>query len=606
MKVRQFSLVLFVLLSVGGLGAQVSSSSSPVTAQARFAPSIVRAGEAAQFELRLSSSSISPALRELELPEVPGLEMQYRQNSSGSENYMGPQGFRQIVHRSYIFRVVAAEPGDYTLPAFEVYIGDITVQVPESSLRVLEAAAPTTQGDLIFAKLEFPREQHYVGEAVPAKLKLIYDPDRIKEVRAGSSRPIHVKEGDAFTVGDFVNEKIEATEHEGQIMNQLSWDVLVTPLKTGPQPLVVQLDLVVATKSAQGSARNDRFMPMFGGSLFGPRYNRERVSIYTDDELDVAPLPTENKPDDFAGGIGMFTVGAPVLSDSETMAGEPITMTLVIRGQGNFDRMEAPVLAMSDDWRDYPPESSFQPSGELGFTGVKTFEYTLIPRTPGEFETPEVQFNFFDPESAQYVELPIAGKSVTIIPNPDAKRPIASNRNRLSARGGPELLPIAVSTGSFVQAIRPVVTHPAFLGAQIIPALLLGYVVLRRRKEIRLETDAVYARRLKSDRAMAAAIESAQNAAEKKDIQALYSAAQSGIQAAAGRHVEAAPESMTESEVDAIAESRGLTDEQRQTLRSFFEASDAIRFGGIGGSTINFTDELRRLEAIIKQLGGDE
>lgn len=51
MKVRQFSLVLFVLLSVGGLGAQVSSSSSPVTAQARFAPSIVRAGEATRVPL---------------------------------------------------------------------------------------------------------------------------------------------------------------------------------------------------------------------------------------------------------------------------------------------------------------------------------------------------------------------------------------------------------------------------------------------------------------------------------------------------------------------------------------------------------------------------
>lgn len=235
---------------------------------------------------------------------------------------------------------------------------------------------------------------------------------------------------------------------------------------------------------------------------------------------------------------------------------------------------------------------------------MKTFEYTLIPREAGEFETPEIAFNFFNPDTAKYVELPIPGEKVTVTPNPNAKRPVSTKRNPVAARRGPELLPILTTPGTWVSSIRPIVTNPVFLGMQVVPAIALGFVVLRRRKQLRLENDAAYARRLRAQKNVQAELARAREAVQAKDAPAFYAAAQRGVQEAAGRHVEQIPESLTADDVAEIARQQQLSDEQRQSARVFFEAGDAIRFGGLGGDRIDFSAELARLEQTLSALEG--
>jgi len=604
MIIRRSENALLVVVSFLLLSA--SAWAQGITASSSFNPEVARVGQQVRYQITLKSADSNPSLESLNLPEVDGIRIQYVGPSTRRDRNLTPNGFRQTIEQSYNFAVWATEPGEVTIPSFEVAVGGSKVSIPAATLKAVEAggSGPGGKQPSIFAELELPRESHYVGEAVVAKLKLYFDNDRVRDVSAGSRRPISVKEGDAFRVGDFGNQQSRAVEKDGRILQEISWEVMITPLKTGPQPLVIQLDLVVAVADEPSSGPTSRFERLLGRS-FPSFFDRQQISLYTEDEdLTILPLPTEGKPLDFTGGIGMFTVDQPVLSTSQPMAGEPVTLTLVVRGQGNFGRLEPPPILPSDEWRDYEPESSFKAADDMGYTGVKTFEYTIIPRDPGDYETPGIAFNFFNPDTAKYVELAIPGEEVTVAPNPNAKRPAPVVAKGGASRRGPQLLPIANAPGEWVGAIRPVVTSPLFWGAQLVPALAFGFIIVRRRQQLRLANDAVYARKVRSAKMVAEELEKAQGAAAGRDVARFYEAAQRAVQAAAGRHIDAAPESLTAADVAGIAEKQGLDEAHRRTFVEFFEAGDAIRFGGLNAAEVDFESERRRLEETVNTLSG--
>jgi len=259
---------------------------------------------------------------------------------------------------------------------------------------------------------------------------------------------------------------------------------------------------------------------------------------------------------------------------------------------------------VSDNWRNYEPSATFDPVDQVGYQGVKTFEYTIIPRNSGELETPEIAFNFFNPDTAKYVELPIPGESVTVAPNPNARPAQPKVRNPVAARRGPELLPIATNPGKWVRSIKPVLTNPFFWGAQVIPALAFGLLFVRRREQLRLQNDPAYARRVRAAQMVNDERDRARRAVLGKQVVAFYEAAQRGVQAAAGQTVEAEPGSLTAADVDRIAQAKGLSNKQRDTLKAFFETGDAIRFSGVSAAEVHFESELARLEEVLQALGG--
>ncbi|GHC05177.1 BatD family protein [Cerasicoccus arenae] len=573
------------------------------SATSDFQPNIIREGERSRYQFTISSSSGNFQLDSVEMPQIDGLDFQYAGNSSSQEMSVTNQGFSRTLRQIYGFQVTGQKEGEYTMPLFHVIIDGKKIEVPSATLKVIKPTDNPTTGNekSMWTELELPRESLYVGEAVLAKLKLIYDPNQIIDVGQARNPPFSVKEGDAFAIGQFGNQQSQDIEHEGRILREVSWQVMLTPLKTGPQPMVIQMDLVVAMKGNQQQRRSRHSLM---DQLMGNRYERQQVTLYTEDRnIEVQPLPEENRPTYFTGGIGLFTVDKPKLSQRSAKAGEPLTMTLVVRGQGNFDRLQAPSLEQSDNWRDYPPEEQYFPADALGYVGYKTFEYTLIPREAGELKTPEINFNFFDPETAKYVELPIPGQLIPVAENPNAQSP---KRNPVTARRGPELLSIASTPGQWVSAIRPVITDPIFLGGQAIPAILLGLMIFHRRRELRLQNDAAYARNIRADKHTRIELAAARQAASAADAQAFFAAAQRTVQAAAGRTVEQAPESLTVIDIEAIARRQGLSDEDVQNAREFIESGDAIRFGGLSQSKIDFSSELSRLEKTVNALGGSK
>src|ERR1700679_2660026 len=95
-------------------------------------------------------------------------------------------------------------------------------------------------------------------------------------------------------------------------------------------------------------------------------------------ELTVKPLPVAGRPADFAGAVGNFELSADG-SPKRVKMGDPVTMKIKVSGQGNFDRVTAPVLKEPDGWRSYPPSNTFQGDDDIATRGTKIFEMAVIP-----------------------------------------------------------------------------------------------------------------------------------------------------------------------------------------------------------------------------------
>lgn len=120
--------------------------------------------------------------------------------------------------------------------------------------------------------------------------------------------------------------------------------------------------------------------------------------------INVNPLPA-NKPADFSGGVGEFTISSSI-NNKELKTNDAITIKLVISGTGNLKLISNPEIKFPNDFEVYDPKVDNQVRlTREGLTGNKIIEYLAIPRHPGTFKIPGVSFSYFDIRSKSYKTL---------------------------------------------------------------------------------------------------------------------------------------------------------------------------------------------------------
>ena len=97
-------------------------------------------------------------------------------------------------------------------------------------------------------------------------------------------------------------------------------------------------------------------------------------------------MPDENKPFDYHGAIGNFEFDASA-SPKEVKVGDPVTLTSIVRGEGNVNSVDAPRLTSEKGFRVYEPQSKQDKEG-------KSFEQVVMPLDAGITEIPALSFTF--------------------------------------------------------------------------------------------------------------------------------------------------------------------------------------------------------------------
>ncbi len=120
--------------------------------------------------------------------------------------------------------------------------------------------------------------------------------------------------------------------------------------------------------------------------------------------INILPLPKEGRPKSFYNAVGRDFAIKASLDNQTPQAGEPITLTITVKGQGNMRAVgDVPVPDLGKSFRVYDTTSSFtsKATGNI-LGGSKVYKTVIVPRASGVFTIPPIEFSYFDVKDKTY------------------------------------------------------------------------------------------------------------------------------------------------------------------------------------------------------------
>jgi hypothetical protein len=515
-------------------------------------------GEAVEYELTIEGDS---APENPPVPIVDGLEL--RGTSQSSQLSITNSNVTRRVTITYT--LVPKREGNFTIPGLEVRVGNRVLKTLPATLTVAPGEAVTEPGDFAFAKISLPKRSLYIGEVAPLEIRLYLSAEGRWDLRSSPAL-----NGDGFSIQPLNKPAQHDVELAGKRYILVSYSTVLTPAKAGKLSVgPVPVNLVVSKPS-----RNRQRLGPFGMLAMEPAQD---ISVNAPAlEIQVKPLPVEGRPDGFSGAVGKFEFAATGTPD-RVKIGEPVSMTLTIKGSGNFDRIGQPPLAEPEGWTTYSAKQKFDDGGNAGTEGVKTFELPVTP-TAKKTTMPVFVFSFFDPEAAKYVTLKSAASPLNVEGEPlAAVRPAPAEATRPEPpKTEPKppavqdilanLPDIGVASAAFGPSLSPAVFFSMMFAP--VPALFALLVWRRRRSDGTAARVAAWRR----ERAgLLSQVKGASNRAEVLD--AAVKAMRLHAQLENGG-------AQPDDDADAMLGARKLDAETAKALREIFDARAELLYAG--------------------------
>jgi hypothetical protein len=574
-----------------------------------------------------------------ELPEVEGLLFQRRGQSRQHQIINGSLSSST----STIFQVQAVRPGTFTIPPITLTVdgqqlttGEISVEVrPAAAGRQTPDSGTATQesGQLAFLRISPVKQQSYPGELLPVEINAYFR----RGLRAGlNSHPRAGGDGFLLTLADQEPRQTEEVVN-GAAYAVLTWTGSLSGIKEGEQPLRVTVGATVLIPA--GGSRPGGSMggdPFFGNDLMADFFNQRQMQekkiqlVSPEIPLTVLPLPAEGKPEDFNGAIGRFTLEVKA-QPTEVGPGDPITLTMTVRGTGNFDRVEPPAFSGNGEWKSYTPTTKFTPGAAPG-QGSKVFEQAIIVKDPAITAIPPLSFSFFDPETRQYQTLhsaaiPLrvsgadnAGKDETLTAagngreqrlddqeggkrqentsEPKEKGDTIANQPGRPVANALDLAPLHPEMGAFQRDMTPLFARPWFQAIVLVATLLLITAIVLKIRARQRAGDPKRLRQQEMTRRLDQQVRDIHAARDQGDARAFLALCRLTMQEHLGAHWRMEPGAITLADLHRrLAPDAGLI--------ALFATAETSAYNARGGSLLTsremaeyaqkLEDELRRL-----------
>lgn len=325
-------------------------------------------------------------------------------------------GSRDVYAR--ILVLAPLEPGKFTIPGARAHINgqwmrsnDLQVEVGSNGAtqqydrlsmgEIVEENSILRPGDLLkermhdglILRVEVNKRSCYVGECLQVNYKLY---SRLNSNSQVLRRPSFT----GFSVMEMVdtynsNPDIELLNGQPYYVNLIR-KVQLFPLQQGR----FFLDPAEVESTVHFIKTNARS----GSGSFQPSTPYEYTTTLKTDpvEIEVKPLPLVNKPVNYSGAIGQFSVHSAVLAD-EVHAGDLVKVQIQLEGTGNIPLLTAPLI----EWPsavDTTDPSVKEETNRYVFPlhGKKIFEYTFMSPDTGTYAIPAVHFPYYDPLQEAY------------------------------------------------------------------------------------------------------------------------------------------------------------------------------------------------------------
>lgn len=125
--------------------------------------------------------------------------------------------------------------------------------------------------------------------------------------------------------------------------------------------------------------------------------------------IQVNDLPDKDKPINFTGAVGKFTISTSAAKTNDT-AHDNNTLQVVIEGAGYFQNIEMPAIAWPGSVDHFEVQSDDN-IDKMSFpsSGKKIFRIPFVINKPGDVTIPPIAFTYFDTESKSYKTAESAG-----------------------------------------------------------------------------------------------------------------------------------------------------------------------------------------------------
>lgn len=596
MTPRQFSRGLGLLRQLTWrhaalLVAFLGSLPLPTWAAARFSTSIDRdsivVGETVTLTLRFEGASPRTLPQ---LPNLPGLQIAGGM-SQASNMTQSPDGQVQVSY-SYSVPLMANQPGDYTIPAFQVELDGQRLTSAPLRLKVLreDPSSPPAEyaNRSAFLWLVLPRREFYLGETFVAELRL-YIKDGVRNIDAFQPPPLQTE---GFNAGQWVKGQNFRRLVGGRAFTAVPALCAVTPVKTGPLKLGEMKSLVVLNP------------PDIFESFWGRGARTERVPLALEPQaVQVFPLPAENVPADFTGAVGSFTLAVQA-APTNVAVGDPITVRVQISGRGGFEAVKLPEQKAWVNFKSYQPVGNLQTSDALGLQGTKTFEQIVAPESTELKEIPPFSFSFFDPEARAYRTLKQPAQPLVVRPAATASTPLMTAAPRLNETAPPpaqDIVHIKTRPGTIQRIGPPLLQRPWFAAVSGAPVLAWMLAVGWRRRADALANNP----RRRRQRAVAQLVRNglvelrAQAAA--RDSDAFFATLVRLLQEQLGERLDCPASAITEAVVDERLRPRGVPETTLEELHGLFQACNLARYAPVQSSS-ELTAFIPRVENALAKI----
>ncbi|MEZ4339464.1 MAG: BatD family protein [Sandaracinaceae bacterium] len=531
---------LFTLALLGAPGP--AAAAVPPRVEARLTPRAVAVGEAALLSVTVSGDAAGAPT----LPRTPGLEV----TPIGTAQQMTIVNGAVDRSVTYRYQVRPTRPGRFSIGAMRV--GGASSEPVELDVGAAGAArahrpgatapspGPTVldepPGRRAFLRVRVPKDHLVVGESVPVTIRAY-----VKAGTAGTIQGLPRLNDDAFLVEGLDDDPVQSrTEIRGTPYATLTWRGRLTPLVAGDHAVAAEVpatlewrDVVREEVPRRGlSSLFDAFFDdpffgraptgaAFGGSPFGASpfgtmatlgLGRARAARVTLEDgagtITVTEPPAEGRPAGYDGAVGRFTLEASAAPTS-TRLGEPITLRLVVRGEGDLDRVHHAMLPEDlEGARVYPVTSRTDEAAH-----ERVFEQAVTPTRAGALVLPSLALPFYDPEAQAYATARSEPVTIEVAPAPDGAVALGD------AAASSAMAPDANAPGTFVSTLAPNAPWLPWLFGLVMGLAVAGGVALRRR-----DPAAARAHRA-SRRAIRAARRAMREAARRNDPVAYYPSA---------------------------------------------------------------------------------
>jgi len=458
----------------------------------RFEPSQWADDQIGTYIVWIEGSTQTP---QMQIPPVPGLNL----------NFLGPLQFTQSIngnkktYAEYRFVATAQGPGTYEIPAYKVQIAGQVYEAPPATVTVYPQSsnglAHTThlnssEPQRLGLALQEPQQNYYVGQ----KFNLLTQLHLQEGMKVQLVEPAPTIREDAliiYTQKQAPQETLNTIQH--QMYRTYTWNNAFTGIKPGTYPVRAHFNLMVPDER-----KASIFNHFFGSSLLDLGFEEFKLTSIQSPthRLTILPLP-DPQPENFCGGVGHFTAQA-IVNSTTCQVGEPIIYTLTITGEGNFERLQAPIFPSLHHFKSYPPSLVSPMIDHLSLSGSKRFEYIFIPTEDGNLIIPEWQFSSFDPQTDSYQTHSLPAVAIHVVAGQHQPQNILSDVTSSSpAIADPsELIDLKHTTTVydpwFIQA-KNWIEYPLFWIIQgIIGLIFIAYCIGLRHK-YKLKQDRYYA-----------------------------------------------------------------------------------------------------------------